>query len=741
MRLARLSTAALVLVAACGKRAAAPSACGQNPPVVRAIAASVAAPRIGSIVQLTAAIDDLDQSPQCGSLQESFSYRWSLTQLPAGSQARLNDGALSNPSLKADVAGDYGVALVVTDSTNLISAPASFVFRASSCGGTLAAVASVTPSSAPPYAPVALSVSPSDGAAGCGPPQGVSFAWQIRSRPAGSSAVLSSEIAPSPSFVPDVAGFYEFAVQATNEALVTSPPAFAVLQVLPCGEVSPTVAGIDVLAGGTVGAALRVGARQITDLNCLASGVWTYAWQLLSTPAGSRALLDDPSAATPSLLPDQPGNYQLAVTVTNSRGRASQPVYRILQVMPCGSALPIWSPSGGVTVSVRDPQPTADTQVHAGGLVTLTPHATDPNTCGSIPVTLAYRWSLIARPPGSQAILNSETAVQPSFVPDVPGGYQVAVVATDSLGNVSPVFYQTVATSPCGAQAPVVTVSPATITQPNFAPAILNAAAVSPDNQSDPTKPGYCPARFAKTFAFQWRLVAAPVGPAPPLWGASTAQATLVPAAPGSFAVQAWVSDSGGLLSAPFTATVQVTCGGGIPAAVDGAQPAFSASQSLANIAQIAAGGGAPTSAPLTVVSSTLKAGAVKFYTGTTVKLSANVVDANFSCGFTPATLRYKWTFTSVPTGSQPSFDSSTSPSSSACSSRPRRPRRPTSARSTASPSSSTAASPTRRTTRRSTSASRASRAVGSTARSRTAGRSCRCLRVPRARPSATRPA
>ena len=73
---------------------------------------------------------------------------------------------------------------------------------------------------------------------------------------------------------------------------------------------------------------------------------------------------------------------------------------RNLPVTPCGSAVPIWSPAGGVTVSVRDPQPTADTQVHAGGLVTLTPHATDPNTCGSIPVTLAYRWSLIARPPG-----------------------------------------------------------------------------------------------------------------------------------------------------------------------------------------------------------------------------------------------------------------------------------------------------------------------------------------------------
>jgi hypothetical protein len=671
MRLARLSIAALVLVVGCGRRAAAPSApsgaanCGQNPPVVSSISSSVAAPHIGSIVQLTAAVDDLDQSAQCGGAKEVFSYRWTLTQLPAGSQAHLNDGALSNPSLRADVSGDYGVRLVVTDSTSLSNAPASFTFHASDCEGSLAAVAAVTPSSAPPYTPVVLSVSPSDGDAACGPPQSVTYAWQIRSRPAGSSAVLSSEIAPSPSFVPDVAGFYEFAVQATNDVLVTSPLAFAVLQVLPCGEVSPTVSGIDVLAGGTVGATLRVGAHQITDLNCLASGVLTYAWQLVAAPAGSRAVLDNPAAATPSFLPDLAGMYQVALTVVNSQGRRSQPAYVTLQVQPCGVASPAWPGTGGVTVSVVDPQPSIDTQVHVGALVTLTPHAIDPNVCGAIPVTLAYRWSLIARPLGSQALLTSGTDARPSFIPDLPGGYQVAVVATDSLGNASPAFYATVATSACGAQKPVVAVSPFTLAQPSFAPVPLTAVASSPDNQGDPTQPGYCPARFAKTLSYQWRVASAPAGSPPSLAGASTAQATLVPAAPGSYGVSLLVTDSSGLSAPPAIATVQVTCGSAVPAAVDSGTPAFQATQIMPNIAQIAAGGGAPTSAPLTVVSSTLKAGAVKFYTGTTVKMSANVVDANFSCGFTPATLRYKWTFTSVPTGSQPSFDNSTSPTPS----------------------------------------------------------------------------
>ena len=347
--------------------------------------------------------------------------------------------------------------------------------------------------------------------------------------------------------------------------------------------------------------------------------------------------------------------YQVALTVVNSQGRRSQPAYVTLQVQPCGVASPAWPGTGGVTVSVVDPQPSIDTQVHVGALVTLTPHAIDPNVCGAIPVTLAYRWSLIARPLGSQALLTSATDARPSFIPDLPGGYQIAVVATDSLGNASPAFYATVATSACGAQKPVVAVSPFNFAQPSFAPVILAGAASSPDNQGDPTKAGYCPARFAKTLSYQWRVASAPAGSPPSLAGASTAQATLVPAAPGSYGVSLLVTDSSGLSAPPAIATVQVTCGDAVPAAVDnGATPAFSAAQSLTAILQKTAAG--MSTGPLNLLSSTLGPAPVKFYPGVPVRLAANVVDANIACGFTPAALTYKWSFTSVPTGSRASI-------------------------------------------------------------------------------------
>ena len=79
----------------------------------------------------------------------------------------------------------------------------------------------------------------------------------------------------------------------------------------------------------------------------------------------------------------------------------------------------------------------------------------------------------------------------------------------------------------------------------------------------------------------------------------------------------------------------------------------------MVNIAQKRAGG--TTTGPLTITSTSLVAAPLPFYQGTAVKLGANVTDANYSCGFTPNNTTYQWAFTSVPTGSRVSFDSSSS--------------------------------------------------------------------------------
>ena len=41
-----------------------------------------------------------------------------------------------------------------------------------------------------------------------------------------------------------------------------------------------------------------------------------FAWSLVSAPAGSTALLDDPTAVKPSLTPDLPGDYLVALSVS-----------------------------------------------------------------------------------------------------------------------------------------------------------------------------------------------------------------------------------------------------------------------------------------------------------------------------------------------------------------------------------------------------------------------------------------
>lgn len=43
-----------------------------------------------------------------------------------------------------------------------------------------------------------------------------------------------------------------------------------------------------------------------------------YAWEIVTTPVGSAAALDDPSSATPSFVPDLPGDHAVALVVSTA---------------------------------------------------------------------------------------------------------------------------------------------------------------------------------------------------------------------------------------------------------------------------------------------------------------------------------------------------------------------------------------------------------------------------------------
>jgi hypothetical protein len=223
------------------------STCSQNPPVIHWIAGSVPNPHIGTNLQLSAQVDDQDNTDACGNLGETFTYKWSLANAPAGSTARLNDPALINPTLRPDLAGDYTVQLVVTDSTNLSSAPANATLHVAPCGAaplTWPANA-VTISNTSPrlgtlvtFTPAAVDTNT------CGAAVTISYRWAILNSPTGSKAQLSSATDRVPAFIPDLNGSYQFSVVATDSLGNTSPVQYFTLTTSTCGQNPPVIASL-----------------------------------------------------------------------------------------------------------------------------------------------------------------------------------------------------------------------------------------------------------------------------------------------------------------------------------------------------------------------------------------------------------------------------------------------------------------------------------------------------------------
>jgi uncharacterized Zn-binding protein involved in type VI secretion len=136
----------------------------------------------------------------------------------------------------------------------------------------------------------------------------------------------------------------------------------------------------------------------------------TYAWSLVSLPAGSSAALDDPNAVKPRFTADLPGSYVAELVLTQGN-RTSLP--------------------DQVTVSTVNSQPVAragdDIAVEVGTQVTL-------DASSSIDVDgdlLAFRWALIAKPAGSLAMLDDATSLKPSFQVDLAGTYVAQLIVDD----------------------------------------------------------------------------------------------------------------------------------------------------------------------------------------------------------------------------------------------------------------------------------------------------------------------
>ncbi|MBS1855790.1 MAG: hypothetical protein JST11_10520, partial [Acidobacteria bacterium] len=350
---------------------------------------------IGATVTLDgSASSDVDGDP--------LTYYWVLTARPATSLATLIAPTTVAPVFTVDKAGSYTATLIVNDG-KVNSAPSSVT---------------ITTQNTPPVANAGSNQVVAAGAlvqldgSGSTDVDGnpLTYAWTILSKPAGSTAVLSSTTAVKPTFTADSTGTYVVQL-IVNDGIASSPA--ATVQITTNPPLAPTAnAGPNQTVSHNTTVQLNGSGTDPQNLTL------TYQWSLTMKPTLSTAVLSGTSIRNPTFTADLPGNYVAQLIVSNGT-LASAP--------------------STVTITTTNSAPVANPGLNQ---VVPAPSNVLLDGTGSSDAdhdTLTYAWSIITRPPGSTAVLSSLTSVSPSFFADVAGLYVVQLIVSDPYTGSAPV--------------------------------------------------------------------------------------------------------------------------------------------------------------------------------------------------------------------------------------------------------------------------------------------------------------
>lgn len=386
-----------------------------------------------------AQLDGSTSTPPAGGDEAGMVYTWKVTD-PEGQAVQLLDAYSAKPGFVPKKTGLYLARLVVSYGRATSN---EFVISVNVTKANTQPVANTGGKNGSYTGTIGQGVKLDGSASSDADNDALSYFWRLVPYPANGPATAHANVridnanTATPTFHADIAGTYrlelhvfdgtsrsypqraEVILQAPEHAQNTAPVA-VIRDEYPLNEAEP-------LSSGTSAAYIYF----YNDSYDKDGNALTAKWEWGDTPKGfyrpdlsarsSSAYFrpNDTGTGNGTVLP---GYYTIYLTVNDGQAD-SQRVQQTIHVRPGANRRP------SAKISVDTDNVMVGTEAWLDGT-----QSSDPDD-GTVGMTYQWRWT--NRPSGSKAELRAPTAARTSFVPDVPGAYEVELIVYDSVGTPS----------------------------------------------------------------------------------------------------------------------------------------------------------------------------------------------------------------------------------------------------------------------------------------------------------------